>query len=247
MRNKAALDTGLLFLTIGGAFMGILGIKVFVDKFIELPDIVYASVFIIVILLILAGLYFIGLHFYAIRSRSLIEFDVRNLELDELPAIRQYCRDNFGEEVADVRTFRNFYLRNKNIFKRVDKIVVNGFNKKSVMIGFYDIIPINEKAVELLNKGEIKGASILPEHVVDPNLTPHSIYIGGIVAKGFREKGSTLAFLKQDVQRYIDKGIHVLYTRPVTKIGLRLVLNYGFEPLYEETSDGLYNVYKKVL
>lgn len=105
------------------------------------------------------------------------------------------------------------------------------------MVGYYCIIPLNEKGTDLVEAEKLDGTSIAPEHMIPHRKgrirkTPSSIYIGGVVAKNrIRIRQFVLGSLIAHLNQEFDNGVSIVFSRPVTDDGMRLIKKYDFKPV----------------
>lgn len=79
------------------------------------------------------------------------------LTYEELPVIRGFCIEEFGEGVAELKKMQQFYKRNSKIFVKVSHVIRKNLNKTTKLIGFYDLLPLTKEAADLFDNDELSG------------------------------------------------------------------------------------------
>jgi hypothetical protein len=247
MTKKRAVEVGILLLTIGGGgLIAITSVRQDLESVLPfLPDLFYRSCLILGFVLCIMGLLLIVLPVETIqeifqRIKDFLKIGERPYESkpakrQDLKLIHAYASQELGT-VSDLQKMEQWFKINHQIFWIVIDSAVSG-TREQQMVGYYAVMPLNQVATELLEAEQLDGTSFTAEHIIQYRRgrirkVPTSIYIGGIAAKNkmrIRQfiMGSLIAHLNQE----IANGVKVVYSRPVTKDGLRLIKKYNFKPV----------------
>lgn len=91
----------------------------------------------------------------------------------------------------------------------------------------------------------ILGADFTTEHIAKHQEVGHSYYIGGIAAKEWRAKGYALAYLKAKVLDLEENNRALILTRPINRVGLKLVNDNDFIPVASNVTDPMNRVHRR--
>jgi hypothetical protein len=153
----------------------------------------------------------------------------------ELKLIFNMGEDLFEGGVSSINQMKAWYKINPNIFWVLRR---KGEGKRAPIRGYFCIIPLKAEAVKLLKEEQITGQSITTAHI-SKELNPKSVYVGAIAAKGFKSKGAVLHKMLNQIEMLKQKGTKDVFTRPVTKDGVRLVKKFDFSCIgYSEGEKG---------
>mgnify|MGYP005696265505 FL=1 len=106
-------------------------------------------------------------------------------------------------------------------------------------MGYFCVIPLLKRAAKLVEKEELTGANISVEHISSSrhNSKPYAVYVGAIAAKNLMAQGAAMNHLTSFFQMMHSSKVRNIYTRPVTKIGLKRSLERGFKPVDKRLGD----------
>jgi hypothetical protein len=117
-------------------------------------------------------------------------------------------------------------VKNRKIIRGVCK----GNTADGELLGYFIIYPLGKRATKQLMDGTIvQGHQILPDLIYSEWRAPESIYIAALAARTIAGRAATLAALKDIVFTY--KRPPVLFARPVSQDGLRLLKSHHFHPI----------------
>jgi len=152
---------------------------------------------------------------------------------NELKEIHEMGEDLFEGGVSSIKKMKEWHNVNPQIFH-----VIRNMKKgrKSKIEGYFCVIPLKKEASDLLRKGEITGKDFTTNHIASPIKAPNAVYVGAVAAVGFKSRGASLHKLLQYIQNLRNKGTSDVFTRPVTRDGMRLCKKFGFECI---ESDGV--------
>lgn len=157
------------------------------------------------------------------------------IDKQEIGKVHKLCVEAFGDGVANQNRMAAWHKVNDRIYFLVNKEQIKGRKKTTEQIGYFDILPLNDHGIkEILNNKSLND-SIQNVHLCTPDEDPRAIYIGGIYAFRWLDKGVTLHRLVALLESYkLNNNVKLFYTRPITNDGLRLVLRRGFVPTLEQ-------------
>lgn len=172
------------------------------------------------------------------KARTLsTEYDIVRVRWNQLEEFYAFCTQLFGEDIADFHRVREWYSKNPNVLYAIYSLRHFGFVTKSKLVGCFSVFPVTKDAKELLERNELKGTELRATQITRPECGAAALYIGAIGASGFRAKQETLAALLGYVHSRTNKRTHVVFTRPITKDGMRLAKKHGFEPVLKSASE----------
>ena len=216
--------------TISALLLAIAAIKgTLVDP--GLADWIYKGAF--GLALVLLGLLFVGLlvHWLLIRMGDEVYINFRCAKRGELELLLPLYDELVGGERPSINQLKAVHRANENCFIFMERVRVRGVAKSAKVIGFCTVVPVNAEASELLEKNELNGLKFNKDHICSPSKKPKSVYVGSIGAKGAGAKGGVLNYVLGKLDDCADHGIKRVFTRPVTRDGLRIARKYGFEPV----------------
>lgn len=133
-------------------------------------------------------------------------------------------------------------VRNNLITVQKHEYSIFGWKYESTT-GFYSLIPLKKKAAKELEEENISGRQFRSIHVENKRNDSEYVYIGGIASTGVGYP--IVRCLKGVIMEKRKHDVKAAYTKPTTKIGLRLAKNAVFEPVSEEVdNDELNRIYK---
>ena len=110
------------------------------------------------------------------------------------------------------------------------------FEKDQEVVGFYAMQMLNSFGLEALLDGEYDGSLPTDCYLADYDDEPAGIYVWGYIAPGFAANG--VRYVSQFLQQPQFREANI-YARPVTKEGLKITRDFGFEKI-DGFRDGLY-------
>ncbi len=110
------------------------------------------------------------------------------------------------------------------------------FERHGELVGFYALQMLNEPGLEALLHGEFDGAHPLECYLAGDDQPISGLYVWSYIAPGLAANG--VRYVSYVLQQERFQGVN-FYARPVTEEGVKVTLNFGFEPL-EASDDGLY-------
>lgn len=154
------------------------------------------------------------------------------ISADEVHSFYRYYHQEYGPDLIPPEEYRKWILKNPAVSCKVHRLGTSAAQEDRV-IGFFDIIPLTKKGIERMETGVKKGKPLGLEHISSHRHTSRAYYVGGIAAiekTPFAKATIEEAFMRV-VESYAALGSIVLYARPVSSDGKRLVEKYGFEQL----------------
>lgn len=247
MLNKKYAEPGMIVSSIGAFLIGLTTLKAQVDEFVNIPAYVYSWLIPFAIVLFVSGLILVAFSYYRpSKNKLFIDYDCEPVIYEDLVILYELCVDQLGADVVSLDLMRRLFAVNNEIFVKVLEIRTRGPVTTRKIVGFFDIIPVNEDTSRELREGLILTGALLVNKVLNADVSPHGIYIGGVFALNYKAKAATMAFMKAAIKSYRKQGVKEMYARPTTDIGLRLLTNSGFMPLERSSDVGLNQIYFKV-
>jgi len=160
--------------------------------------------------------------------------EVNPATADDAKKACELSRDNIPNSVENISLIKNVISRN------ADNIFI--FRKNQMIIGVYAMLMLTPLGLERLLLGEFDSKNPDMMCLTITGETPAAIYVWSYVAPGLAADGirHVSKFLQQPNYRNIN-----FFARPVTKAGLRITQNLGYEPLKNAT-EGLYRYVRLV-
>lgn len=152
------------------------------------------------------------------------------VERGELDALHQFCTMLIPNGWARLDQWRERYNKNPKIFHMVKAVTKKGFDCTEKLVGSFALTPITEETCELLEKCQLTGIGFTSHHITAPHEKPAALYLTGIVAVGIA-RGFTEMLVSWKLQQEAEEGNRLIYTRPLTDDGIRLVKKYEFSPV----------------
>jgi hypothetical protein len=185
----------------------------------------------------------------AIPFRALVpesSFECRAVSRDEIKSLLHFSSHLLPGSVMPLRDVKTIHQVNPSalfIGERTWRLWGLEITRK---VGCFSLLPLTREASELLAKEALDGLSLTPLHICKPNRKPAALYLGSIAAKGFRNKADIILYVKGRLSDEVDRGVRVIYTRPISKDGLRLAHRHRFMPVADGVADDqLGRIYRK--
>lgn len=152
--------------------------------------------------------------------------------LEEVKALyNNFITPIFGDQVLSVDTAQTFQKNNADALR----LVFEEGNEETP-IGFYSIIPINQRGIQWIAEHDNSGAKLNEEHLA-PSKDNSSGYIAGVAAFGLRARVATISFAYSFGIKFKE-----VLSVPVSEDGLHWVKKLGCEPYYKN-KNGLKEIY----
>lgn len=168
-------------------------------------------------------------------------FDIDDLEtLKRMPA-----KEIFGEDIHWEKIEERFAV-NENIIRGMKEITPLG---DTLIVGYFIMYPITSECNTLIQKGTIiQSGEFKNRHICREIKSAAAIYISLVYADGYYEKALILEKLKTELRILlsINPSISLVYVRPTTQDGKRVVLRHRFKKL-EVTPSLFYKASKELL
>lgn len=220
--------------TAGAAILAVISNKERIDKLVFVQPIVYDVLLIVgIVFIILAPLVF-AITRLSIPFNIQPQYDCLNVGSGQLEEIYLFCNQVLGEGIASIERVRQWYGKNHDIFYLIYERKRRSFKQTNTLVGFFAVFPVTQQAKRLLSKNQLKGTEFTADHIVARGHQPAAIYIGAVAARGFKAKERTLMALMGYVISLAVRKKILVYTRPISKDGLRLAKQYGFEPVVQK-------------
>lgn len=259
MNRKKILESGIVLLTVGGVFIA--AVQVRIDLMEVMPfltpsffklclwlGIVMFTLGLLLLLFLLLPIETAGAVWRWFFGKKVIN-PSRLAQRDDLPDIYAFGCEEFGD-VSPLEKMREWHRLNKRLFYLVTSVRRGRFVRQERMIGYYTLIPLKAAAVPLLEDDNFDGRHITADFIVREKKgvlleRPACIYIGSVAARGSKfAQGRVMGELLSRIQHELNKGVGRIYSRPVTRRGLELLLDNNFEPVKPHDSDPLNHIYR---
>lgn len=249
MQKNISRDLIVWFVTIGGTILGLCGVKDQINSLYFLPNPVFSvSLYFGIVLLLAALLIGFGILSRSLfRRRSLVTYEDIIAERGDLEVLHSFCEQYVGPHFATLSSWYNRYKKNPGTFFIVKEFRRHRFKLREKLAGAFTIIPVREEARRLLERNELNAVTFSPRHIASPSEKPSALYISGVVGSTFRSRALVLSFLKNRLQQAHERGDLPLYTRPMTKDGLRIARAFGFTPINPAIDNQMQCIHKRQL
>lgn len=167
--------------------------------------------------------------------------EIRPIKRTELETLLPFYEQLIGAERPALNQIKALYNANKKAILILERRSQRGLATKSVVAGFCSILPVTKEAAGLMGKEQLNGLQMNKQHICTPRQEPYALYIGSIGGKGASAKAQILGYVLGQIDDAEKHGVRCVYTRPVTKDGLRLAKQYGFRSVAGKVSDGELN------
>jgi hypothetical protein len=176
------------------------------------------------------------------RFRRTGGYECRAVELPELEKLRAFVSEAFEtDEITPLDTMRRLYEKNREILHVLVRTSPNSAENGNNICGYFCVFPLTRAASKLVQAEALTGDKIGPDQIVRTRSRASAFYIGGIAASGGRYPSArVIAYLEARLSKAVSRAIPI-YTRPVTKEGLRLMKRHSFQPVRAlgDNQDGL--------
>lgn len=199
-----------------------------VSKFPEVEPIVvvvpYLAVVVLILVLVLFVFYLAEALYVAAMTRlpsALQNITSVTCREEDLPLIRQIAEREIGQVTSADDTLA-LYRQNKHSFRKIVD------TKSHDVLGYFCVLPLTEKGVERVKERNLLSAPIDFSCFAKKFKKGSDVYIGGIAGVGARGKAGAHEQLKLFV---VNKSVFTAYARPMTKRGVELAKENGFQPV----------------
>lgn len=258
MNRQKILEIGIVLLTVGGVFIAVMQVKNdlmtavpllqpwFFKLCLWLGIAMFTVGLLLLILLMMPVKTAQGVWWWLFGKKSYLP---RRAQRDDLPDIHAFGCEEFGE-VSPLGRMQSWYRINKDIFHVVHSVRKGRLVRYEKMVGYYSLLPLKAAAVPLLENDNFDGTKITDDLIVRERHgqrveQPACVYVGSIAARGSDyAKGIVMGGLFNRVSLERERGVRLVYSRPVTQRGLELLLDNKFEPVKQTDNDPLKHIYK---
>jgi hypothetical protein len=159
---------------------------------------------------------------------------IQSREMDLEPA-RDLCLRQIGSGLSPLKKMIRWHRHNREIFHILVQLKLPGDDLvafQTVRVdGYFGVIPLRKSACQALDEDQLDGLSFTTEHICKPGHGASGYYIAGIAGRYSAANVRIVWELWKHIATLVETGPKVFYTRPVTKIGLKLVKEFAFERL----------------
>ena len=249
-------EVGFSALALAGTFLTTYSIKNAInDSLRVLPNWVYTIILIVGIFFFILSLAILLLPPRLLEMVMNIDilsdpdFDCRPAKRSELKFVYDFSKEEIGGEMSPLPQMTHWYNKNRSIFWILIHTKSRKWGNVQKRVGYFSVMPLTENARKLIEREELNGLKFTTEHMVKKDEQPAAIYIGGIAAKRlpFRSRAILLTYLKEHMRRARERGVSLVYSRPVNEDGLRILLKNGFAPVADLPGNELNRIYKAII
>lgn len=244
MNRKSLLDAALGLCTVGGAVFAVGASKDPVSKVVVLPDAAFGTLMVVGGVLAAAGAIAFMLSFlidrieHAVSQVAYGDLDSKYLcnqaRPSDLAGLHALYTRYFGDDVPDVDLMRTWVAKCASAFTMVQRVVEDaGLPVRQELVGSFKLLPLTAKGVRALDLGQATGSTFRSEHISGGRSRPAGYYVGDVVATTRFARGVVMAQLNAAISPAV-RGAVIVYARPLTKDGLRVMTKHGFV----QVSDG---------
>jgi hypothetical protein len=233
MQRQKLRSLAILLIAIASLLFGICSVEERFAGIVHVPHLLF-RIFLVVgfLLTVASGIIAANLFGRSLFSNATIRsYDVQVADRGDLEDLHDFCEKHAGEHFATLESWRKRYDKNPDTFFMIKETRKKRFKTTLSLVGAFTIIPVNESARELLERDELNAVTFSSTHIAAPSEKPAALYVSGVVGSSFRGRGYALSFLKDRLKTELERGNSLVYTRPMTKDGLRLAKAHGFSPV----------------
>lgn len=181
------------------------------------------------------------------RNLAHVDLDPRPAKRSDLKFIFDLGKTHFGRQVSSLNKMKEWFNHNDHIFWVVERVKRRAGFKQTKVVAYYSIVPLTKAATKLVLDEQLRGADFTTEHIAKHQEVAHAYYIGGIAAKAtdIRAKGYAVAYLKAKVLDLEENNRVLFLTRPINRVGLRLVNRHDFIPAASNVTDPMDRVHRR--
>lgn len=228
------LDRAGFLLTIGGAILAVVALQDWLGRIWSVPPAYrWAAIVGFAILglaLVLIIIWLLGRARDRATDFGVAPYYIERVEDPEIDDFHAFCESILGDGVASKERMHQWQQKNPGILYVVLSEKRNRLGRRRKPVGFFSIFPVTKDACEALGRNQLKGTELGPQYIVSEGRRPAAIYIGGIGAKGLRAKQQTFGALLGQLTT-LERNTPLIFTRPITEIGRKRALEYGFRPV----------------
>lgn len=229
MLKRVNIITGSL----GAALLTICQLRGDIDKHIDINPIFYKIfLFLGIALLLVTAIAFVFenvIKKYK-KNEPIISYRYEIVSEAELPNIHEFIMHQL-KNIASLERWIDRYKVNTEIVFKVLEIKKFRFKVTKSLIGGFSIFPLNKACQNKIERNNLYGNEILSADLVRNGRNPSAIYIAWVVGLGYKGKAMTLSYLKDKISDYLKSSDLLVYTRPSSEDGMRLVKLNNFVPI----------------
>jgi hypothetical protein len=169
-------------------------------------------------------------------SRDVVE-SFRAAKRDELQDLIPFFDRVVGTPRPSLNELKEIFNANNQVFRFLEKRTKQGRKTKSAIQGFCTLLPVTKEAAVLLARDELNGLRMSRAHIAAPGKAHKTIYIGSIGGDSPKARAAVLNYVLGHIDDCATRGVTCVYTRPVTKDGLRVAKKYGFKPVSQDVGE----------
>lgn len=170
--------------------------------------------------------------------------EVRRVTRNDLRDSYNYCGGIFGDNFSSYNQMKAWFHHNEKMFWMLEETKRKGALSITKIIGFYSVLPLNARGLEMVMDNQLVGRGFTTEHLAKDFESASAFYVGVIASDGRRARHQSIASLLTTVQQLKDAKNLPILTRPTTKDGLHLAKRRGFEAIDGSGTKDLDKIYR---
>jgi hypothetical protein len=172
-------------------------------------------------------------------AADVITYRAKSVTLQELPEVHRHFRELYPDGVASLQRMQSWLKVQPQIVWKVMSVHESRAEVPSRTIGIFELLALNKKGAECVDRGERTGLTILASDLAADPEVPSAYYVGS-VGSLYKDRLITAAVLKTfyiHVLSLCRESQVTLYARPVSGRGQNLVDKFSFTKLQAELND----------
>lgn len=166
---------------------------------------------------------------YVIGTRQLV-FECIPCLLSDIPRLHKFASSQLDVPISSIETMREWQLQTDPIYWQIFAIHRKGMEENRRLEGYFSVLPLRQQGCRQFWNEEIKAAKMPAQFIATNESERRGLYIGGIGAT-FRARPAAVAHLERIVGDFLEREKLCVFTKPMTRDGLRLAIRYGFVPV----------------
>jgi hypothetical protein len=155
---------------------------------------------------------------------------------NELGQLHEFCSELLPGALAPLSLWKERYRKNPSIFYVVRKSLPDFRRPVETVVGSFSLIPISKAAKAALDQEAITGLDLHSKEIIARRGKPAAVYLSWVLARGYLSKSHTLSLMNEKLKEISKAQSIMLYAKPSTMDGLRLMQQYGFVPVNPSVS-----------
>jgi|ERR1041384_3433910 hypothetical protein len=242
--KKPLINASLAICTMGGAILALIATRELFRPWFEISDRVARLLGITAAVLIILGIVscliavasrpvtvaITRIMYGDVESRYVISYARRK----DIVGLHELYKNAFGSDVPPIETMNSWLSRCKKSFVLVYRIrQLAGLPTTRELVGSFKLLPLTREGARAIETQRVTGTMFVAKHIARNLRETVAYYVGDVVGRGKFAKAVVMAHLNVEGAPAI-KHHFLVYARPLTTDGLRVMKRYGFV----QVSDG---------